>query len=552
MAGMCRGVLPPVDRLVIMDMLVQYGDGDTQDAVAAAKVLQGLVNRRGTEKLYLFNDATDMTHDIGGKYWCIQSDWLDRAEAFSGIPRETIVRKEGPNGGLHGLMDRYASCLQGLVVWDDTRHNNINMAAFGAAVTIASQQEGLAVSPALLEQIAGWGYDLPVLLDLRSYEFTSDHALLDWCIGQYWEGSNHDIHCVFSLGLDGWAPNDQWGDNWLSHDTFHEGPIDYAVALNGFAFNINISDANDEHVLMKLLRKYPEGRTAVLGWVPSHPFLCGFSEVPTCLNATSYFVIGVNGFSNLSVFAACPRGEAYKSVPKAYDVGPDDVFINFLASDGDALHCVYRGMFASFTKDRDACYGQVPITWTICPVLAEIAPPVYDFFAQNLPLGSDLAIAWADKIYSVWDTGSDSLAETWREYAQISGLHTIWTVNSDEETQRADICHWDSIIVGYHDSRVEPRLSVKEAHTSVFGTWHFGDGTWQEMAEGIRAYAEENPGRPLFLTVVLGASFGEAREFYARALRVKEALSAGDRRYRFVNAGDMASTYRAYLNQKHQ
>jgi hypothetical protein len=532
-----------------MDMRTQYADGDSKDAVSSAKVLQGLVNRESSNKIYLFNDSTDSTHNIGGESWNVQKDWIEKAEELKALPKDELMREKGSNGGLHGLIGHFSDYIKGLIVWDDNPQNKVSMAAFGAAVTIASQKDALAVSPCIREEINNWGYDFPVLIDLRDYGFGSDHELTDWCIDNFWENSNRDINCVFSLGLDGWAPNEKWGDNWLSNSVFHEGPIDYAVAINGFSFNINVSDANDEHVLMKLLRKYPEGKTAVLGWIPTHPFLCGFSEVPPCLNSTSYFVIGVNGFSNPSVFASFPDSETYKSKPKAYQTQKNDVFINFLSTDGDALHCVYRGMFNAFTRGKDESFGKIPITWTIDPILAELAPPVYSFFVRNLPEGSDFAIAWADKINSVWDTGSDALADTWKSYSDLSGIKTIWTVNSDEATQRADICNWDSIIVGYQDSRVEPKMSGLNAYTSVFGTWSFGDLSVDSMVEGIVNYVNECPKGPVFISVALGAAFDEARSFYSKAVKVQEKLlnAIGERSYKFVNAGDMARTYKAYL-----
>ncbi|HEY5587110.1 MAG TPA: hypothetical protein VIK78_21835 [Ruminiclostridium sp.] len=548
---MFEKVLPKAGRLTVMDIRVQYYGGDSTDAAASAKVLQGLVNRKGLNKLYLFNDSTDATHDIGGKYWNVQKSWLEQIREFSSIPINELKREQGIDGGLHGLIRHFSDYIEGLIVWDNNSHNKVNMAAFGAAVTIASQMNALAVSPEIMEQIVSWGFTFPVLVDLREYKFKSDHELLDWCIDKYWDKTNHNINAVFSLGMDGWSPNDKWGDNWLSNYIFNEGSIDYAVATNGFAFNVNISDGNDEHVLMKLLKKYPEGNTAILGWVPAHPFMCGFSEVPTCLNATSHFVIGVNGFSNLSVFASFADYKAEFSAPTVHEINENNVFINFISSDGDALHCVYRGMFSAFTKEKNNDFGLVPITWTIAPYLASLAPPVYKFFCENLPRGSDFAIGWADKISTIYDSCSAEMATNWKQYAELSGISIIWTVNSEEETQRADICNWDSIIVGYSDSREEARLSKLNENTSVFGTWTFGDNSAGAIIDGIRECVSKlSSSSPLFMTVSLGAAFDASNEFYTNARIISDVLNSDSQgyHYKFVNAGDMAATYKKYVS----
>ncbi|RKP51362.1 hypothetical protein D7Z26_16310 [Cohnella endophytica] len=538
------------EALTILDLRVQFGDGDTTDAIASSRVIQGLVNRSGKDKLYLYNDCTDSTHDIGGREWNAQLEWQRQTEELRDLPTVTLERELGLNGGLHALLKRYSDKLRGFVVWDPNPHNKVNMATFGAAVTVASQLEGLAVSPDLLEQIQGWGFRFPVLEDLRSYRFQSDHEALEWSIDRYWESSNRELRAVFSLGMDGWAPVTEWADNWLSNDTFHEGPIDYAVAVNGFSFNINMMDGNDDYALLKLLRKYPEGKSAILGWVPTHPFVYGFSEMPTCLNLTSYFVAGVNGFSNMSVFASFPDSNVGFPEGKALAAQAGDVFVNFFASDGDALHCVYRGMFSAFTTRKDENFGRIPMTWTISPILANLAPPVYNFFARQVPPTSDLAAAWANKVHTVHDTALAEVTRNIKQHANLANLGINWTVHSAEETQLADKNEWDGIIVGYSNSRVEAKLSKLNPKTAVWGTWSFGEHVIDEAVEGIRQCAEERQGNePLFMSILLGAAFDKSGDFYSQARMIADRLFDGPdgARYKFVNARDMAATYKGYV-----
>lgn len=534
--------------LKILDLKTQYEDGDSADAIVTAKVIQGLVNRSLEEKMYFYNDCTDITHEIGGRTWNVQQEWLNTLEDLKRLPQLILERCEGQEGGLHRLLLEYRGILRGMIIWDDNPHKKVNMAACAAAVTIASQQEAIAVSPDIAKKVEEWGIDLPVLEDLRRFHFNSDHQLMKWSVDCYLKTSNQELKSVFSLGADGWAPNHIWGDNWISNTIFQEGPIDYAVAVNGFCFNINVSDGNDEEALLYLLSHFKEGECAILGWVPSHPFLYGFSETPQCLNRTSYFVMGVNGLSNLSVYAVSKEKKMYRKNYQAANLEEDTVYIAFLATDGDALHCVYRGMYAAFGKNRDIYFGSTPITWSMNPVLAQIAPSIYSYFIEQLPQTSDYIIGWADKINTIYDTKSDCLISTIKEYADLSGIKTIWTVNSDEETQHAEIGNWDAVVEGYSNSRTKAHVSNLREKTAVFGTWDFETTDAKELAGCIKEMCEsENSEYPPFYFITLGASFENASEFYKTAAETAEILKKDTKKkYCFLNAGEMAKTFQLY------
>ena len=550
-----RNGIPQATALTTLDMRVQdTTNGDSKDAIVTARVIQGLVNRTSADKIYLFNDCTDATHDIGGTNWNVQSDWIANSDELENLPATALSRwGSGPDAGLHRLIENYQSYIDGFVIWDDSTTNYVNMGTFGAAVTIAAQEGYIAVSPTIYNEIRNtWGYSFANTIDLRQNNFASDHDALDWCIDNYWSGSNPNMKAVFSLGIDGYYQQGTGG--WAT--TFNEGPIDYAVATNGFAFNINMADSNDDTVLMKLLQNYPEGKTAVLGWIPTHPD-DGFAETPACLNGSSYYVLGGNGLSNFSVYGSFPDSSINLPTPIAYDVDSNDVYIGFMMTDGDALHCVYRGMFDTFVNNRTEDFGKIPITWSIAPQLANLAPTVYNYFVRNLPgssnpgidSGSDLTIGWADKVNGTGDTGLSTLADSWRQYADLSDIHTIWTVHSQENSQRADICNWNQITIGYTNSQIAIHEATLNADTVVAGTWNFGyNPTVSDAVNGIKSVVANNPENPVFMMVTIGAPFSECATVYDKVKLIADQLRAAPegRDYHFVNARDMGATYRNY------
>ncbi|PJJ61875.1 GxGYxYP domain-containing protein [Compostimonas suwonensis] len=535
------------ESLVTLDVRVGHPDGDTPDAAAAAKVLQGLVNRRGAEKLYLYNSCSDITHQIGGAEWEVQRDWLRALPQLESLPTTELVRHRHRDGGLRRLLEVYGDTVTGVVVWDPRRRGKVAMATFGAAVTIASQREAVPVSPELLDELRGWGIDLPVIEDLRDHGFRSDHEVVEWSVREYWATSDTTLNVVFSLGLDGWQGIQEWADNWWSNDVFNEGPIDYAVAVNGFCFNLDMVDGYDDHALLDLLSRYPAGRTAILGWVPTHPVVYGFAEMPQCLNLTSSYVIGVNGFSNLSVFASYPPTARTPGAGRSIPIGERDTVIALIATDGDALHCVYRGMFSAFSQRRDDTFGATPITWTISPALAELAPPLFDYFDRQLPEGSDFAAAWANKIQTPYDSDLQTAVDDVYARSVRAGIRTLWTVHSGEESQLLPAHPWDGLIIGYADSREEARLSAANPVVPVIGTWSFGANEVEETADGLRALSATADG-PLFLVVNLGAEFDEAADFSRRASELRALLENDPRRsYHFLGAADLFATYTSYV-----
>jgi hypothetical protein len=555
--------------LTLIDMMgFDPKAGDTSDAITTAKALQGLVNRASQNRLYLMRSNSNTIHPLAqrlGMEWNAELDWLDNLPELKDLPRTTLQRYNENNGSLRRLLETYKANIKGLVIWDDKLAGHVRMATAGAAVTVASQMGGLPVSPQLKAQLEGWGLSFPVLRDLRQNQFTSDHQVLNWLIDNYWAASNQDAKVVFSIGRDGW-PDKTINDVWTSDEIFCDGPVDYAVSVNGFAFNLDFADDNDKAALLKLLGKYQEGNIAILGWVPTHmgelaednpntPNIReGFAEYPTFMNGTSYYLIGASAINNISVLSSFKTVKAHRPVSAAQPVQNSDVFVGFYISDGDAHAHVTRGHFANFTRYKAPEYGgdtfgQVPISWVVSGMMAEYSPPLHNFFVNNLPAGSDFLFAFGNKPSAPGDTNQDKLAQSVYRFSELSGFKNMWTIHSPEETQRPDLVNWNMIVRGYINSRQAAGVSSLNAQTPVFGTWTFENSSWDTtlIANGISAEAAKKPNEPLFMFVWLGTGgdneHSESR--YKRALEIKNKLLANPagRTYKFLGASDMGKTY---------
>jgi hypothetical protein len=232
-------------------------------------------------------------------------------------------------------------------------------------------------------------------------------------------------------------------------------------------------------------------------------------------------------------------------------VKPGAVYIAFGLTDGDAVHCVYRGMFDEFTHHRGENFGKAPLTWGVPPQIANLAPPIYNYFVRNLPKGSDLWVAWADKSNKVTDSGLAAMAETWKAYAQVADIPVMWTVHSKADSQRSDIADWAGIVVGYSSSRLDANLDPSNPDTAVLGLWAARDP--KTTAEMVRKYAESKNGEPVFMVLNLGAPFGSARtKFYDSGKAIMDELLADTqgREYQFLSARDLAVTFSTYKGRK--
>jgi hypothetical protein len=552
-----RNQMPLPRKITTFDMGVAHGEEDQEDAILTARVIQGLVNRQSANKIWLFNDNSTSSY-TGSNDWDFQKVMLETLPELKYLRRKDIPRQVGVNGGLHALLEyittNYPNLIKGWVVWNPQIKGQVRLATSGAAVTIASQKNYLAVSPELKELIESWGFSFPELIDLRGLKFKHDWQVLNWLVENYFATSNRKHQLLYSTGVNSYDnPSPYESDTLLSF-----GVIDYAVATNGFAFNIDVADTNDDKAFMNMLQQpgLVEGKAGIIGWVPTHPQRRKTSEVPGVLDFTSYYVIGTSISSNWSVLGAFPDSEVKLPEPKAYPVNEKDVFITWWIADGDNLDHVFKGMFGLFKQSP--YFGQRGITWSISPILAHLTPPLYNWYARVLPAENDMGVIWADKWMCTNLSNFEQAAYVWRAFAKKADLPVVNNF-CDAEGHRADIVDWLGVIQGIYN--IKPpvqRLDATNPDTSVIGMYMFQDDPYakmkdvQQIADGIREWAKTHPGAQ-FTPVSIGkATYWQDYDYFkiAKALEKNLLTNPEGRRYHFVKARDLMITYSTWQGRK--
>ncbi|WP_158441850.1 GxGYxYP domain-containing protein [Pleurocapsa sp. PCC 7319] len=552
-----RNEMPLPEKIITVDIGIKQEEKDQADAILTSRVIQGLVNRQSADKIWLFNDNSQSGY-TGSNDWDFQKVMLETLPEVKDLPRKDLQRQVGVNGGLHAILEyitiKYPNIIKGWVVWDPNLEGQVRLATSGAAVTIAAQKNYLAVSPELKELIESWGFSFTELLDLRELDFKHDWQVLNWLVDNYFATSNRQHQLLYSTGVNSWDnPGPYESDTLLSF-----GVIDYAVATNGFAFNIDVADANDDQALMKMLQQpgLIEGRAGIIGWVPSHPGRTETSETPKVLSHTSYYVIGTSISSNFSVLDAYPDSQVNLPDSKAYPVNEKDVFITWWIADGDNLDHTFKGMFGLFKQSPD--FGQRGITWSVAPILAHLTPPLYNWYAQVLPPENDMGIIWADKWMCTRLSNSEQAGYVWRTFAKDTDLPVVNNF-CDAEGHRADIVNWLGVIQGiYNVKQPVQRLDATNPDTAVIGMHMFQDSKYakienvREIADDIRQWAKTHPG-PQFMPVSIGkATYWQNYDYFKIAKTLEENLLANPegRKYHFLRARDLMMTYSTWQGRK--
>ena len=559
-----RDRMPLPKKIVTVDMGIEHGEEDEGDAILTARVIQGLVNRQSANKIWLFNDNYTSGY-TGSNAWNFQEVMLETLPELKSLPSTNLPRQAGINGGLHELLEyittNYPNSIEGWVVWDPKLDGQVRLATSGAAVTIAAQKNYLPVSPELKELIESWGFSFPELLDLRDFNFTQDWQVLNWLVENYFDTSNRQHQLLYSTGTNPFDGNNHDSANtpvtYESDTKLFEGVIDYAVATNGFAFNIDVADSNDDRALINMLQQpgLVEGRAGIIGWVPTHPERSETAEVPEILGPTSYYVIGTSISSNWSVLGAFPDSKVHLSEPKTYPVDNKDVFITWWIADGDNLDHSFKGMFGLFKQSPN--FGQRGITWSISPILAHLTPPLYNWYAQILPSENDMGIIWADKWMCTNLSNFEQAAYVWRAFAKQADLPVVNNF-CDAEGHRADIVNWIGVIQGLYS--IKPpvqRLDKTNPDTSVIGMHMFQDPEYariedvRQIADNIREWVKIHPG-PQFIPASIGkATYWQHYDYFKIAKALEDNLLANPegRRYHFVRARDLMMTFSGWQDR---
>lgn len=312
-----------------------------------ATTLAGLINRP-QPKVYLITCNDDVF-------------WL--SQICDSIPQDRASLNG--NEALSDLLTTYGDTIQGCIIYDPALVDTINIATM-----LAGQRDGIVVSP---EQAADFqhAYQLPTLVDLRTYGWKNRLQVYRWALENLLEGSSDRM----VAGLD--ARN-------------VSGLRSFLVATRTFIYWLDsrsyLPDMKQswlsEHTLMqRILHSYPPLATH-LGW-----FIDESSGVRLTSQA-EMAVLASDHFTNLEIWTAVQPQRI--TVPGAVIEVPqpeNKVYVSFTMSDGDNLQYCQHHLLRLW---QDPARGSLPIGWTFSPVLLQAAPAMAAYYMRTMTQNDEL------------------------------------------------------------------------------------------------------------------------------------------------------------------
>lgn len=501
----------PPTKLVVVDL-----GKDRMDGQIAACVLQGIVNRNGGEMIYVMN--TSCADNRGAVQ--MGQRWLDEG-LFNDIEKDIVKADEGANPGFASLLKRYKGSVKGLIVFDP----KLEDATIEAATTIAGQTDGVVVSPAMVDELAGYG--LPVLADLRENAFKDNVAVLKWLLEKWFAGANHEL--AFT-----------WSHMTTDARSWGAANKDFVVAHKLFTFSLDINSETDRPHFAEVFSRYPQG-TPVMGWVNETPYTYA------SIQDYGYFIVPYITTENLTVQSAFPSVKGTPITPKAAPIDEKAVYIAFFVADGDSLkHSMVHEPDAILAN---ATFGTIPATWTINPGIVDLAPRVFTWYQKKMA-----SAAAPQEMIGMMSDGSPrsdrfeafktftAFTKHYQEQAGFIGLKQM-----DEGGMGAASMQPYVLNSGYSgsDTRGTPPYECHMVgNTLQIGSVVPGPRRQPGNIDNLRKVIREAPPGPLFLAVFCGTGSPAVRVIDSTA-KALEADSAG-RHPVYVRLSDLAATYRAW------
>ena len=131
--------------------------GASQDVQLSVTTMTGVINRQQPKVYLLSSDDAAF--------------WLN--QAFAQVPHDVSTATGG--AALDALLNSYGSYIRGLIIYDPNFVDSINIATM-----LAGQRDGIVVSPVQADALQGPPHKLPVIADLRIYQWKSRVQVYNW------------------------------------------------------------------------------------------------------------------------------------------------------------------------------------------------------------------------------------------------------------------------------------------------------------------------------------------------------------------------------------
>ena len=363
--------------------------GASQDTQLAITTMTGIINRQKPQ-VYLLSSAD-------------AAFWLQ--QVFSQIPQD--VSPAIGNAALDAMLNKYASSIKGMIIYDPNSMDSVNIATM-----LAGQRDGIVVSPALASTLQKPPHQLPVIADLGIYQWKNRIQAYTWAERNLLKTSSTTLIAGLDPKISGalrsflvatrtfiyWLDASKWipdiFNGWISEKglmqrIFSEFPTGL-IHLGWFIDEpngVNLTSqasmpvlASDFFENLEVWTSVQNAQASNVGTGLASSVSSGLGQAGASVTASSSAL----GSIASAVAEPAPTSASYVqnvavSTPKAY--------VSFTISDGDNLQYDQHRMAALW---KDSVRGSIPIGWTISPSLVQTAPSLGAYYISTASPNDEL------------------------------------------------------------------------------------------------------------------------------------------------------------------
>jgi len=371
------------------------------DIQLSVTTMTGLINRQQPE-VYLLNSSD-------------AAFWLN--QVFAHIPHVISAAKD--EAILETLLNGYRNRVAGLIIYDPGFIDSVNV-----ATSLAGQKDCIVVSPALAETLQGSPHQLPVVADLRIYQWKSRVQAYLWAESNLLKNATPNL----VAGLDPKIPGAlrsllvatrtfvYWLDaldilpdiknGWIAERSLMErilkafapGTIHLGWYVNETlgvrltseaALPMLASDYFCNLEVWTSIQNVGAGLAPALLEAPSRPTMpesTTISDTPTMPEATARPAVPAQPEVSAQPTAIAMPTAPVQPTPPAQ---PPKKYISFTMSDGDNLQYNQHRMAQLW---QDPVRGTIPIGWTISPTLVRVAPALAAYYTRMATPNDELVV----------------------------------------------------------------------------------------------------------------------------------------------------------------
>lgn len=326
--------------------------GASEECIATARALQGLLAREVGGKVYLLRDSEE-------KFW------MERLVQHHAVSFTPLSLKE--------LFSQYRSLVKGLVLytWEPDPATTFE---YNVALTMSSVSDRLPVTAPVLSYLQELGYTQEVedirgrFTKLEAYEWAVE-TLMPLCSCHY-VGATHQSH----------------------------GYNDYIYATRSFCFYLDWRIEEENAMMRKILSAKEFVHPAIMFGYNND----GDESLDLAIEYGFSYIVS-DWFSNQCYFASFPSPEKPYRQSEAAPLKAENgrIYVSLYFSDGDNIQFNQR---LSQLMWRNPDRGAYPVGMQLNPCLFECAPPMLEWYYETITANDEIiggpagfSYAWEDK-----------------------------------------------------------------------------------------------------------------------------------------------------------